>query len=152
MDFLKSKLKFKIFLITKLPLAWVAGLRIDKFDTTSCVVGIKYSFWNTNPFKSMYFAAQAMAAEMSTGALVLHTVYNSSLSISTLVLGLEAKFLKKAVGQIRFICDEGEYIEQQIKNAISENKAVVFDTYSRGYNENNEIVAEFKITWTVKRK
>jgi hypothetical protein len=35
---------------------------------TSSTVGL------TNPFNSMYFAVQAMAAELSTGALVMYQI------------------------------------------------------------------------------
>ena len=32
---------------------------------------VKHRWINQNPFNSMYFAVQAMAAELSTGALVM---------------------------------------------------------------------------------
>jgi hypothetical protein len=35
------------------------------------VVSVKHRWINQNPFNSMYFAVQAMAAELATGALVM---------------------------------------------------------------------------------
>ena len=54
----------------KLPSAWLCGVRVKAISKTDCSVGVKHKWINQNPFKSMYFAVQAMAAELSTGALV----------------------------------------------------------------------------------
>ncbi|MFM7747554.1 MAG: DUF4442 domain-containing protein [Bacteroidota bacterium] len=56
---------FPVFLLWKLPLAWLAGLRINHLDSRGCEIRMRHSFWNKNPFGSMYFAAMAMGAEMS---------------------------------------------------------------------------------------
>ncbi len=56
------------FMLAKLPLALVAGLRMRELDRDRCVVTVPYGWRTTNPFRSTYFAALSMAAEMSTGA------------------------------------------------------------------------------------
>jgi hypothetical protein len=69
MKILPSKLN--TFLMLKLPSAWISGVRVKKISKSECEVGVKHRWINQNPFNSMYFAVQAMAAEMSTGALVM---------------------------------------------------------------------------------
>ena len=62
---------YRLFLISKLPIAWISGLKVNKVTAERAQISIRYKYLNQNPFKSMYFACQAMAAEMSTGLLAL---------------------------------------------------------------------------------
>ncbi|KAF5296692.1 hypothetical protein FQR65_LT19802 [Abscondita terminalis] len=55
----------------------------------------------------MYFAvAQAMAAELSTGALVMREIQRSGKKVSMLVANNNGTYTKKAVGTITFTCEE----------------------------------------------
>ncbi len=152
MQVFNSPLKFKLFLISKLPMAWIAGLKKLDLTPERAVVGVKYSYWTQNPFKSMYFAVMAMAAELSTGLLVLSQVHKSGKNISTLVYKMQADFNKKAVGKIRFICDDGSIVQGVIQKAIDTREGQTLEMTSIGYNENNEQVAKFVITWSMKVK
>lgn len=48
---------FKLFLILKLPLAFLAGVKLKFLNETQSTVQLKYNCLNKNPFKSIYFAA-----------------------------------------------------------------------------------------------
>ena len=54
-------------MFVKMPIAWLSGLKIISLDQNECTVSIPYKRLTQNPFHSVYFASQAMAAEMSTG-------------------------------------------------------------------------------------
>jgi len=88
-------IKFGFFLFQKLPAAWIAGLKMQKFVAAEAVVSVKYKWLTQNPFRSMYFAVQAMAAEMSTGMLAFGQIYQRNPAVSMLVVGMEAKYHKK---------------------------------------------------------
>jgi hypothetical protein len=66
--------KINTFLFFKLPSAFICGVRVKQLETNKGVVTVKHRWINQNPFNSMYFAVQAMAAELSTGALVMHQI------------------------------------------------------------------------------
>ena len=53
---------FKAYLWGKLPLAACAGLSLRQLDESGCTVGLPGGWRTQNPFRSTYFAAQAMAA------------------------------------------------------------------------------------------
>src|ERR1700743_3919580 len=89
-----SPLKFRLYLLTKLPAAFFAGLRVAKADADHCVITIPYRWSTRNPFRSIYFACLGMAAEMSTGILAMSAVYGRQPRVSMLVLGMEAGFFK----------------------------------------------------------
>ena len=149
---ISNPISFRFFLFQKLPAAFFAGLRIAHFDANTCTVKIKYSWFSKNPFKSVYFAVEAMAAEMASGMLVFGQVYKRQPAISMLVVKMEVDFVKKATGVILFTCDEGEKIQEQINQSIQDGEAKTFICTSTGKNELNETVAVFNITWSVKAK
>jgi hypothetical protein len=92
-----------------------------------------------------------MAAEMSTGVLAMANTYQRSPRISMLVTGIEGKFYKKATALTRFICDEGSSIQQTIEALVAgESKSI--SVLSSGFNEKDELIAQFWITWSFKSK
>ncbi|MGV3595223.1 MAG: thioesterase, partial [Sediminibacterium sp.] len=93
---ISNPLKFRFFLLQRLPSAFFSGLKIRSFDQNQSVIGVRYSWFSQNPFRSMYFAVQSMAAEMSTGILGFAQIYQRKPSVSMLVLKVEGHFTKKA--------------------------------------------------------
>jgi hypothetical protein len=143
---------FRLYLLTRLPSAFFAGLKISHLDADTCTVTVPYKWFTRNPFRSTYFACLAMAAEMSTGALVMNLVYRRNPPISMLVIHLEAIYAKKATGRTRFTCTNGPAIQSAIQAAITTGEGQTVRARSAGANANGDLVAEFYITWSFKVK
>jgi len=148
----KHPVKFRMFLLSKLPAAFFSGVRVVDADEKKCLVKIPYKWFSTNPFKSTYFACLSMAAEMSTGVLALAHIYKRQPAVSMLVSNVEGSFLKKATGITVFTCEDGLIIKQTIEDAIMSGEGRIITAKSYGRNEANEIVAEFAVTWSFKVK
>ncbi len=95
------------FLFFKLPSAWWCGVRLKFMDETRAIASVKHRWANQNPFNSMFWAVQGMAAELATGAMVSHQIRESGKKISMLVQNNTANFSKKATGRITFTCEDG---------------------------------------------
>jgi len=149
---MKHPVKFRMFLFSKLPSAYFAGVRIKSIDETSCEVTVPYKWFSQNPFRSTYFACLSMAAEMSTGALSMGHLYKRKPPVSMLVIKTDAEYFKKATGITTFTCEDGLLIKQAIEEAVSTNEAKTITATSVGRNKSDEIVAQFKITWSFKAK
>ena len=149
---IKHPIKFRMFLLTKLPSAFFCGVRVVDINEEICSVKVPYKWLSTNPFKSTYFACLSMAAEMSTGVLALAHIYSRKPSVSMLVLKVEGNFIKKAIAKTTFICTDGLAIKQTIEEAIKTGEGKAITTTSIGKNDAGEIVAEFFITWSFKAK
>ena len=147
-----NPIKFRLFMLQRLPSALFAGLRVKVLDEKHSIVTVKYKWFNQNPFKSMYFAVQSMAAEMSTGLLASGQVYQRNPAVSMLVVGLEAKFVKKAVDTISFTCSDGNAIDEAIELSIVTGKGKTVRCHSIGTNLAGEVGSEFWITWSFKAK
>lgn len=143
---------FNKFLFFKLPSAFISGVRVKQIDENKCVVTVKHRWINQNPFNSMYFAVQAMAAELSTGALVISEIQKSGKKISMLVANNKSNFSKKATGRITFTCNDGALAVQSIQEAIATGEGQTFWMKSIGTNEKGEQVSEMDFEWSVRVK
>jgi hypothetical protein len=145
-------LKFRMFLLSKLPSAYFTGVRVKEVDEKKCIVTVPYKWFSKNPFRSTYFASLAMAAEMSTGSLSMAHLYKRKPSVSMLLVKLEAEYFKKATGKTSFICEDGELIQKTIEESIATGEARSVRARSTGTNKEGEKVAEFFITWSFKAR
>ena len=144
--------KLNRFLFFKLPSAFMCGVRVKHIDDSKCVVTVKHRWINQNPFNSIYFAVQAMSAELSTGALVMNYIQKGGKNISMLVANNKGNFTKKATGKITFVCNDGHLAEKAIQEAISTNEGQTFWMKSVGTNEKGEQVSEMDFEWSVRTK
>lgn len=147
-----NPIKFRLFLLRKLPAAFFSGVKVLSIDEEKAVVSVPYKWFSTNPFHSTYFACLGMAAEMSTGLLLLAETHNSKVPMSTLVIKIEGEFLKKAVGKTFFTCVDATAIRESIKAATQNAGGTTITTTSSGKNSAGETIAIFKVTWTIRAK
>lgn len=136
----------------KLPAAYLCGVRAKKLDGKQCIVTVKHRWINQNPFKSMFWAVQGMAAEFSTGALMTSKIQVTGKKISMLVTSNEAQFSRKAKGLITFTCNDGEFIDQVLQQAIATGEGQTLTMSSSGVDEKGDTVSTFYFEWSVKLK
>ena len=144
--------KVNAFMFFKLPLGWWSGMRVKTLTDTTAVVLIKHKWINQNPFKSMFWAAQGMAAEMSTGVLVMQEIERSKRKVSKLVTHQEGDFFKKATGIIIFTCNGGNEIREAIEKSVKTGEGQVITLISEGVNEDGVVVSIFQFQWSLKVK
>lgn len=140
------------FLFFKLPSAYWSGVRVKEINEEICKVTVRFKWFNQNPFKSMYFAVQAMAAELSTGALVMREIQRSGKKVSMLVANNNGTYTKKAVGKITFTCDEARKVKEAIEKSIHTKESQQFWLKSTGIDEQGDQVSVMNFEWTVKAK
>ena len=143
---------FKLFLLLKLPMAFLAGIKIIELSCNRAVLQMKYKYLNKNPFGSIYFACLSMAGELASGILASSITYQSNHSISMLVVGVEISFTKKAVGTIFFECVQGKEILASIQKSITTSEGQTIDVLTVAKNEQGDVIAEFLIKWSFKMK
>lgn len=149
---LLSPLWIRLFLFTKLPLAFFAGLRVAAVGAERCAVSVPYGWRSQNPFRSIYFAALAMAAEMSTGTLGWLATEASGSSVAMLVVGLEASYGKKADGKTTFTCEQGAEIAQAVRDAVASGEPRTVRALTVGRLADGAEVARFHFTWSFKAR
>lgn len=138
------------YLFFKLPSAFWCGVRVERISADACVTRVRYRWINQNPFQSMYFAVQAMAAELSTGALMMRLIADSGRRVSMLVVGNEARYGKKARGLLRFSCTDGAAARQALERAIATGEGQTVWMTSTGVDEQGAQVSQFRFEWSLK--
>jgi hypothetical protein len=93
-----------------------------------------------------------MAAELSTGALMIGKIQESGKRISMLVTSNNATFTKKATGKITFTCNDGHLIDDALKKTIATGEGQTLWMKSVGVNEDGVAVSTFNFEWSVKVK
>lgn len=144
--------KLKLFLFTKLPLAFLAGVKLEKAEPQCAIATITYKWINQNPFGSIYFAALSMAAELSTGVLAMMHLYGRKPPISMLVTANTAEFYKKAKGKITFTCNQGIELKNTIERCLELNEAQCCTVDAIGIDTQGNQVAKFSFTWSFKAR
>lgn len=141
---------FRAGMLLKLPSAAFWRLKVKSLSLEKCEITIPYSWRTQNPFKSIYFAAMAGAAELSTGALCQLGMAGKG-RFSMLVVDFRAEYYKKADRKITFTCDQGSELLALIDSlAVGDSDKLTM--VSAGTNPEGEEVAKFFVTWSFKRK
>lgn len=146
-----NSFKMGCWLFYKLPAAWFMGVRIKRITAERGEVILPYGWRSQNPFNSIYFAAQAAAAELSTGALAILALEGRG-KISMLVSRVEMEFTKKATSATTFTCAQGAEVFEVVERAIQTKEPQTITMVSHGVQATGELVSITKITWTFKAK
>jgi|TARA_B110000908_G_scaffold47002_1_gene57346 hypothetical protein len=118
-------------------------------EKSFCEAKVKHRWINQNPFNSMFWAVQGMAAELTTGMLLMQEIQISKKKVSMLVLNNKANFSKKAQGRITFSCNSADLITNAIKKLLETDKPQILLLTSKGIDENNDLVSTFEFEWTL---
>ena len=143
--------KINRWMFFKLPAAWLTGVRLSLINEGKCEVKVRFKWINQNPYRSMFWAVQAMAAELTTGMLLTKSIQDSNYDISMLLVSNKSSFYKKAVGKITFVCDEGEIAKQLINSTIKNITSKAWFK-AKGYDEAGDQVSEFDFEWSCKKR
>lgn len=100
----------------------------------------------------MFWAVQGMAAELSTGAMVMAKIKGSNKNISMLVANNKATFSKKARGRITFTCADGTLVDEAIGKTIFSGEGQTVWMKSEGKDAAGDVVSVFEFEWTLKVK
>ncbi|WP_034043827.1 DUF4442 domain-containing protein [Wocania ichthyoenteri] len=144
--------KINTFNMFKLPAVYLMGVKVKSINNNACIVTVKHRWINQNPFKSLFWAVQGMAAELTTGAIVMAKIAESGKKISMLVTTNNATFTKKATGKITFVCNDGELIDKALQKTIETGEGQTIWMKSVGTNKEGIVVSTFNFEWSVKVK
>ena len=141
-----------LYTFLKLPSAWWCGIRIIKITDQECQARVRLKWFNQNPFKSLFWAVQGMAAELTTGVLLMKEIQSSNQKISMLVINNKANFSKKARGKISFSCNASTIIDESFNQLIKSKEPQTFWLTSKGIDQDDNVVSIFEFEWTVHLK
>jgi hypothetical protein len=143
---------FRMYLLTRLPLAACAGLRLRQLDESGCTVSLPGGWRTQNPFRSTYFAAQMMAAEMSTGAPAMVLVEGAPASVALILRDVRAVFTKKIVGTSLYTFSDVAGLCDAVERAAAQPEETRYTARVVGALSDGTPASEFEVTWSFKRR
>lgn len=130
----------------------VSGIKLIQLDEEKSVSEVPFRWCNKNPFNSMYFAVQSMAAELSTAAPVMLALKGSDADIALIIVDLKADFAKKAQSKITFTCMEYDKIYNAVTQLKQADDTATVNVKTIGRDIDGNEVATFYFTWSFKRR
>ena len=90
-----TKRSIRYFTLLKLPLVYFSGIRITNINADGVEASVKLKWINQNPFRSMFWAVQGMAAELTSGVLLMREIETQKSSVSMLLVETKGQFFQK---------------------------------------------------------
>lgn len=108
-----------------------------------------------NHLNSMYFGALAIGAELVVATKAVNAIHNSSKKVDFVFKDFHVEFLKRAEGNVHFICDAGSAVEDLVNKTINsgERETQTFQGFAVVPSQHpTDPVIKFSVTLSVKHR
>ena len=119
---MKANIFVKILAFTKIPLMFFCRPKVIEINDQKVIVKIPFRRKVKNHVNSMYFGALAVGADLSGAYLAFHHINKTDKKIKLIFKDFHADFLKRAEGDVHFICNDGDKIKSLIDKVLSEGE------------------------------
>lgn len=151
----KSSLFLRLYAWTKIPLIGFCSPVVIESTGTRSVVKIPLGYRTRNHLNAMYFGALAIGSELCIAMLAVKKIEESGVRIDFLFKDYKAEFLKRAEGDVHFVCEEAQVVVDQIEEAKNSseriNRTMTAYAIVPSISE-TEKVATFELTLSVKNR
>ena len=151
----KSNLFLTLYAWTKIPLIGFCAPRVIEASNERTVLKVPLNFRTRNHLGAMYFGALAIGSELSIAMLAVKQIQASGLKIDFLFKDYKAEFLRRAEGDVHFICDQAQVVVDQINEAKNSTERInrTMTAYAIVPSVSlTEKVATFELTLSVKNR
>jgi acyl-coenzyme A thioesterase PaaI-like protein len=130
----------------------LSGIRLVQLDQEKSVSHVPYRWLNKNPFGSMYFAVQSMAAELSTAAMVFMVVREIEAEVSLIIIDSRAEFIRKAKSRVTFTCTDYNVAREAVASLTKIDDVSEVSMKTIGKDTEGNVVSVFDFRWSLKRR
>jgi len=152
---LKENLFLSLYAWTKSPLIGFCMPRVIEASSARTVLKIPLGYRTKNHLGAMYFGALAIGSELSIAMLAVKLIQESGERIDFLFKDYKAEFLRRAEGDVHFICEEAQVVVDQINEAKNSTERINRTMTAYAFVKSagpTEKVATFELTLSVKRR
>lgn len=151
----KQNLFLSLYAWSKIPLIGFCSPRVIEATEHRTVLKVPLGFRTKNHLGAMYFGALAIGAELCIAMLAVKMIKESGQRIDFLFKDFKAEFLKRAEGDVYFICEQAKVVADQIHEAKTSteriNRTMTAYAIVPSVSE-TEKVATFELTLSVKNR
>lgn len=151
---MQDTLFVRFFGLTKVPLIFFVRPSVIRLDDSECIVKIPLTRRTKNHLNSMYFGVLATGADLAGGLVAMKEISASKKKVALSFKDFHAEFLKRAEGDVHFVCTQipeiKKFVEEVIKSGERMNYPVQIEAIVPSIG--NEVVAKFTLTLSLKLK
>lgn len=152
---LKETAFVRVLGLRHIPVLFFVGPRVLRVDDDGCEVVIPLGYRTKNHLGSMYFGVLAAGADLAGGINAALLIRQKHKGINLIFKDFKAEFLKRADGDVHFICREGRKIRETVEQAESTGERFtipveIVATVPSKYGD--EPVARFTLGLSLKKK
>lgn len=139
----------------RIPMLLFLGPRVLELDDDRCAILVPLNWRTKNRLiGAMYFGALCAGADCAAGIFALHYMRKQPVAISLVFKDFQAEFLKRAEGDVDFICAQGKEISELVALAAASEERVerLFEVIATVPAISDEPVARFKLTISLKKR
>ena len=150
----KTTWQMLVFGLMRIPLIFFCRPKVVYISDTKLEVKIKLNRRTKNHLNSMYFGVLSVGADVTGGFLAMKLIRNNQSRISLIFKDFHADFLKRAEGDVHFICEDGLAIKNlvEVVEQTGERQNLPLHITATVPSISNETVAEFILTLSLKKK
>lgn len=150
-----ATLILRLFGWFRVPLLAFTTPSVLEINDERSVIKIPLYYRTRNHLGAMYFGALNIGAEAGIGILAYRAIQSTGKRIDFIFKDFKADYLKRAEGDVHFICEDGLKIAELVQAAAAstERQNGTFRSYAIVPSKSpTEKVAEFTLTLSVKRR
>jgi acyl-coenzyme A thioesterase PaaI-like protein len=152
---LKETALVRLLGLFRIPSLLFVSPRVISLDDEGCAVEIPFGWRSRNHVGSMYLGVLCAGADLASGLNAARLIYGRHRKVKLVFASLEAEFLKRADGDVRFTSRDGRRVAEAVRQADETGERVtipieVVATVPRKYAD--EPVARFTMGLSLKRK
>jgi acyl-coenzyme A thioesterase PaaI-like protein len=139
----------------RVPMLLMLGPQVEAVDEERCAISIRLRWRSRNHVGSMYVGVLCAGADLACGFFAARLIRERYPKVVLIFADLQAKFLKRADGDVRFTCSDGRRIAEAVASADASGERVtipveVVATVPSRYGD--EPVARFTLGLSLKRR
>lgn len=151
----KNTAFLRAFTFWNIPLIWWIRPTVLELGENRTVIRIKLGRRTRSNLKSMYFGAIAIGSELVVAVKAVQAIIASKQKVDFVFTDFSIQFLKRAEGDVHFICEQGAEVEALISKCLSSGgrETQTYEGYAIVPEKNpSEKVATFTVTLSARLK
>jgi acyl-coenzyme A thioesterase PaaI-like protein len=144
----------RFFGFTKVPLIFFVSPSVVVLDDKECIIKIPLNRRTKNHLNSMYFGVLATGADLAGGLVAMKEIADSKKKVALSFKDFHAEFLKRAEGDVHFICTQIPEIKKFVAEVIASGERMNFPVIIEAIvpSIDKSPVAKFVLTLSLKSK
>ena len=149
----KANFYLKYFIFIKIPLIWLCKPKIINLNSEYIEIKINLNRKTKNHLNTMYFGVLSVGADITGGFLAMLCIKESKKKVSLIFKDYKANFLRRAEGDVHFICKQGKEISELVNKTIQSDNRENMLLYIEAFvpSISNDIIAKFELTLSLRK-